>query len=157
MDIAEQISRHLLDVYAGENWTEVNLQSTIDDLTYQEASELTPASINTISGLLHHLHYWNEVMAQRIAGVRVKIEPSNGFNNEPLESEAQWINLKQACFKSAEQLATAIRGLSEAQLQAPILEDYPTAYKSLQGSVEHVHYHLGQIVILKNLIRALDV
>ncbi len=156
MNIAEQISRHFLDVYAGENWTEVNLQSTLEDLNYLEASTLTPASVNTISGLLHHLHYWNQVMAQRIDGIRVKIPLSNGFNNEPLETEDQWTNLKRQCFKSAEQLAAAIRGLSQDQLQQPILEDYPTAYKSLQGSVEHVHYHLGQMVMLKQLIRALD-
>ncbi len=102
MNIAEHIARHLRDVYAGQNWTEVNLQTTLEDVSYEEAPEVTPASVNTIAGLVHHLAFWNRVMAQRIAGMRVEIPESN-------------------------------------------------------GCVEHVHYHLGQIVILKQLLRALHV
>jgi len=71
MNIAEHIARHLRDVYAGQNWTEVNLQTTLEDVSYEEASEVTPASVNTIAGLVHHLTFWNRVMAQRIAGMKV--------------------------------------------------------------------------------------
>ena len=156
MNIAELIAGHLLDVYAGENWTEVNLKTTLKDVTYTEASQLTPASANTIAGLVHHLAFWNRVMAQRSQGAKVEISESNGFDNSALADEAQWRGLKQDCFQSAQLLAEAIRKLSDVQLQQPILPAYPTAYKSLQGAVEHVHYHLGQIVILKQLVRALN-
>jgi len=49
MNIAELIAEHLLDVYAGQNWTEVNLQFTLADISYEEASQLTPTSANTIA------------------------------------------------------------------------------------------------------------
>lgn len=157
MNIAELIAEHLLDVYAGQNWTEVNLQFTLADISYEEASQLTPASANTIAGLLHHLIFWNHVMADRVRGVQVAIPESNGFENAPLEDVDQWHSLQVACFKSGKALAEVISKLTAEELQQPILSGYPTAYKSLQGCVEHVHYHLGQIVILKQLIRALNV
>lgn len=157
MNIAELIAEHLLDVYAGQNWTEVNLQFTLGDISYEEASQLTPASANTIAGLLHHLNFWNQVMTDRIRGIRAAIPESNGFENTPLEDVEQWQSLQIACFKSGKALAEVIRKLTAEELQQPILPGYPTAYKSLQGCVEHVHYHVGQIVILKQLIRALNV
>lgn len=155
MNIAEHISRHLLDVYAGQNWTEVNLQSTLEDITYEEASEVTPASVNTIAGLVQHLAFWNRVMAQRSMGIRVEIPESNGYDNSALTGETQWEGLKKECFKSGKALAEVISKLSTDQLEQAILPGYPSAYKSLQGCVEHVHYHLGQIVILKQLVRTL--
>lgn len=153
MNIAALIAGHLLDVYAGQNWTEVNLKSTLEDLTFEEASQITPASSNTIAGLVNHLAFWNRVMAVRIRGEKVEIPESNGFDNSPLADEDEWQSLKKDCFKSGKVLAEAIRKLSNEQLQLEILPGYPSAYKSLQGAVEHVHYHLGQMVILKQLLR----
>ena len=155
MNIAELIAGHLLDVYAGQNWTEVNLKTTLEDISYDEASRLTPASGNTIAGLVHHLAFWNKVMMQRVQGIRVEIPVSNGFYNSPLEDEGQWRGLKSECFESGKALAEVISKLSNEQLQEPILPAYPSLYKNLQGTVEHVHYHLGQIVILKQLNKAL--
>lgn len=157
MNIAEHIARHLRDVYAGQNWTEVNLQTTLEDVSYEEASEVTPASVNTIAGLVHHLTFWNRVIAQRIAGMKVEMPESNGYDNAALNDPATWHNLKKECFQSGNALAAAIEQLTAEQLEQEILPGYPTAYKSLQGCVEHVHYHLGQIVILKQLLRALHV
>lgn len=156
MNIAELIAGHLLDVYAGQNWTEVNLESTLKDLNHQEASQVTPASTNTIAALVQHLAFWNRVMIQRTQGIMVVIPASNGFENAALANEEAWQSLKQDCFSSGRALAEAISALTAEQLQEPILAGYPTAYKSLQGCVEHVHYHLGQIVILKQLIRAIN-
>lgn len=156
MDIAALIAGHLLDVYAGQNWTEVNLKSTLDGVTFDEASQLTPASNNSIAGLVNHLAFWNHVMTLRIRGEKVEIPEANGFDNSALADEEEWQSLKKDCFKSGKVLAEAIGKLSNKQLQQEILPGYPSAYKSLQGAVEHVHYHLGQIVILKHLLRALN-
>jgi hypothetical protein len=78
----------------------------------------------------------------------------NGFNVPSLSTEKEWQRLKDDNFKSAIELANAIRNFDENLLQDPILPGYSSAYKNLQGSSEHIHYHLGQIVILKQLIRA---
>ncbi|KGO94691.1 DinB family protein [Flavobacterium subsaxonicum] len=154
MYIKELIAQHILDVHEGDNWTESNLKNALADITIDEAITVTAGSINTIASLLHHLTYWNRVMVQRINGIAVTIPESNGFEMNPLQNEEDWQNLKADNIRSAHELAEAVKGFDEALLHDPILPGYSSAYKNLQGSSEHIHYHLGQIVILKNLVRS---
>lgn len=154
MHIQNLIAEHVLAVHEGNNWTEVDLTNTLKDVTLAEATTQTKASPNTIAALLHHLSYWNRVMVQRINNMNVAVPDANGFDVQILQNEQDWYLLKKDNLKSAHELAEAIQNFDENQLPQPILKGYPSAYKSLHGSVEHIHYHLGQIVILKNLIRA---
>lgn len=154
MDILALIARHVLDVHEGGNWTDVNVKETIRDITLKEAVMHTQASPNTIAAVLHHLTYWNRVMVQRINGVRVAIPDSNGFETPPLNSEEDWQQLKEDNTASAHELSTAIKSFDEKRLEEPIIEGYSSGYKNMQGTVEHIHYHLGQLVILKHLVRA---
>jgi len=154
MYIKELIAQHILDVHEGDNWTESNIKNTLSDITVEEAMSVTAGSINTIASLLHHLTYWNRVIITRINGFEVTIPETNGFEMTALQTEDDWQNLKADNIRSAHELAEAILGFDEALLQDPILPGYSSAYKNLQGSSEHIHYHLGQIIILKNLVRS---
>jgi len=153
MYIKELIAQHILDVHEGNNWTESDIKKVLADVTVEEAITVTAGSINTIASLLHHLTYWNQVMITRINGIEVTIPETNGFEMTDLQTEEDWQNLKADNIRSAHELAEAILGFDEALLQDPILPGYSSAYKNLQGSSEHIHYHLGQIIILKNLVR----
>lgn len=153
MGITEAIAQHVLDVHQGNNWTEVDLAHTLHDVTLAEATTCTPASPNTIAALLHHLTFWNRVMARRAQGQSTEVGPANGFDAPVLRTEQDWADLRADNLRSAQELAAAIRAFDEANLEAAILPNYASAYKNLQGAVEHLHYHLGQLVILKNLVR----
>ncbi|SDG02496.1 DinB family protein [Chitinophaga filiformis] len=154
MNILTQIYTHLLDTLEGENWTDVNVMDSLKDITVQEATLKTKASPNTIASLVNHLIYWNRVMIQRINGIKVNIPDINGFDVPSLTSEVEWTNLKNELVTSTHDLANAIKKVDESRLEEPILPDHSSTYKSLHGMVEHLHYHLGQIVILKKLIKA---
>jgi hypothetical protein len=154
MLLAEAIAQHVLDVHEGNNWTEVDLAHTLHDVTLAEATTQTAASPNTIAALVQHLAFWNRVMARRAQGMGTEIGPANGFDVPPLRTHADWLALQAELWQSAHELAAAIRQVPEAKLAEPILLGYSTAYKNLQGAVEHLHYHLGQLVLLKNLVRS---
>jgi len=154
MKITELIAQHLLEVHEGNNWTEVDVTQTLGDVTMEEATYQTIASPNTLAALLHHLTFWNRVIVKRINGIRVEEVPDNGYSVPELLEEADWQQLKADNIQSAHELAAAIRQFNIDALEQPILPEHSTAYRNLQGSVEHVHYHLGQMVILKKLIRA---
>lgn len=154
MHLPDIIAQHVLDVHRGNNWTEVDLAHTLRDVTLAEATTLTPASPNTIAALVRHLVFWNQVMARRAHGEFTQVPAENGFVGPNLPTEADWQALQIALWQSAEELAAAIRRVPAEQLTEPILPGYSSAYKNLQGAVEHLHYHLGQLVILKNLVRS---
>lgn len=154
--ITELIARHILEVHEGGNWTESDLTTALSDVNVKEATMQTPASVNTIASLLHHLTFWNRHMVQRINGVDPPVPDDNGFSVPFLETEEAWQQLKKDNLDSAHELAAAIRSFDESRLNDPILPGHSFAYRHLQGSSEHIHYHLGQIVLLKQLTRAAD-
>jgi uncharacterized damage-inducible protein DinB len=155
MKITEQIAQHLTDVHNGDNWTEVNIQQTLADVSFEEAMVQTAASVNTIAMLLHHLSFWNRAVAERAAGKVPVIGEDNGFATDPLVSEDGWKALREDNIRSANELAAAIRFFDEEKLALPILPEHSSAYKNFQGQVEHVHYHLGQMVMIKKLIKGI--
>jgi len=154
MNIILLIAQHLLEVHEGGNWTEVNMMSVLADVTAEEATTLTDASPNTIEALVHHLSYWNRVMIQRIDGVAVEVPEDNGFNRSAELTDEAWQEVKRDNIASAYELSHAMMYITEPELPEPLIPGYSSAYKNLQGAVEHVHYHLGQIVVIKKLLRS---
>ena len=152
MNIKEHIARHLVDVHKGGNWTEVNIKDTLKDITWQQASAITPFSPNSIAMLLHHITFWNRAIAQRGRNMVPVIDASNGMNVPELHNEADWEELKQDNLNSAEELATIVEGYDMSSLFNPILTGHASAYKNFQGQVEHVHYHLGQMLMIKKYL-----
>ena len=153
MKITSLIAQHLLDVHEGNNWTEVSLAGVLKDITLQEATTLTSASPNTIASFLQHITYWNRVMVQRIAGNEVAVDEHNGFDLPHLQTEDNWLQLQVDNNLSSHELAVAIVHFDDAKLEEPLVNGGSSAYKNMQGAVEHVHYHLGQMMVLKKLVK----
>jgi len=155
MNITTLIAQHLIEVHEGGNWTEIDIASTLKDVLLQEAIMRTAATPNTIAALLHHITFWNREVMQRAKGITVEIDEANGFNHPTLNTEMDWQHLKEDNMLSAHELADAIKQFGEDKLFEPMQVHSSSAYKNFQGAVEHAHYHLGQIVILKKLLRNL--
>ncbi len=156
MNFTNLIAQHLLDVQNGDNWTEINIELALADVSFEEANQHADGSANTIAMLLHHISFWNRSVAQRAVGIVPHVGEDNGFDTPLLSSKEEWEELQKDNIRSAEQLATAIINFEESKLTLPILPDHATAYKNFQGSVEHAHYHLGQMVLLKKIIKATE-
>jgi len=155
MEITEAIAQHLLDVHYGENWTDVWIRSALEDVTLAEAAQITAASPNTIAALLHHITFYNNVILARLQGVDPYVGDPNGFDVPVLEGQASWEKQKSDNLLSAQRLADAIRKVPDEVLDRPILKEKASSsyYRQLHGVIEHAHYHLGQIVLLKKLLR----
>jgi uncharacterized damage-inducible protein DinB len=154
MNLTENIARHILEIHLGTTWTDVDLSSTLVGVTAQEAMVRTPASVNTIAALLHHITYWNRIILYRIQGIAVEVPDTNGFDVPQLHTEEDWEKLKTDNMQSAHELAAAVESFDEDRLFEPILPGNSSAFDNFEGTVAHIHYHLGQITLLKQLIKA---
>lgn len=157
MQLTHLLAQHLKDVYEGNNWTDVNIDTTLEDIDWKKAQQQTEASPNTIASLLHHLLYWNGIILKRKNGETPVIPEENGYDVPFLNNEEEWAALKEKTHQSFLELADAIKDFPEDKL----LENYAPAipstyYRNFQGIVEHAHYHLGQIIILKKLIQSVN-
>lgn len=153
MKITELIAQHITEVHEGDNWTEVNIKDTLADVGYEEATIITKASHNTMASLVHHLSFYNNVVMHRLSGITPVISESNGFDMIAIKNEDDWIKLKARNIQSALQLASAVREFPEEKVFDLAVTGHSTYYKMLHGLTEHAYYHLGQIVLLKKLIR----
>lgn len=153
MTINQLIATHLTEAFEGNNWSDVNVKDTLDDITFEEAITLTNASPNTIAALLYHMTFYNKAVCTRLRGEEPTINDANGFDLPPLKDENDWIRLKQDAFIAARELADRIKTFADDRLPEENPPGKGTFYKKLHGVIEHNYYHLGQIVILKNLIR----
>ena len=153
MKTTELIAQHITEVFEGGNWTDVNMRATLRNINYKEATAVTKASYNTIAALVYHISFYNEIVLKRLQGINPIIASSNGFDLPPLKNEEDWIKLKERCFQSAHSLAAAVIKFPEEKLRELTVTGHSTHYKTLHGIAEHAHYHLGQIVLLKKLVK----
>ena len=154
MTIPALIAKRLRDVHFGGNWTSVNLKSTLADVNWQQATTKIN-SLNTIATLVFHINYYIGAVSKVLQGEALSAKDQYSFEHPPIASEEDWQALLAQAWRDAEEFAALIEQLPEEQLQETFVDEkYGNYYRNLQGIVEHLHYHLGQIVLLKKLMAA---
>jgi len=149
--VTKQLAQHIREVYFGVNWTYSYLEEHLSDVTWEEATSKV-GSLNTIIGLTYHIHYY---VAPLISVVKDGIWNGNddvSFDHPSIKSKKDWDRFLLMFFQEAESLALLIEQMEEESLWKTE-EKFGNYYKNIQGFVEHCHYHLGQIVVVKKLLR----
>lgn len=64
-----------------------------------------------------------------------------------------WENMLQKIWTDAETLGQLVAQMPDEKLWTDFKDNkYGNYYRNLHGIIEHAHYHLGQIVLLKKLV-----
>jgi len=156
MNISGQIAKQFREVHFGGNWTAVNLKETLSDVTWQEAIQKVN-SFNTIAVLVYHINYYVSAVFKVLQGEPLNASDKYSFSLEPILSQEDWERLLLKTWREAEVFASLIEQLPDEKLSDDLYENkYGNYYRNLTGIIEHTHYHLGQIVLLKKMIRLAD-
>lgn len=154
METATLLSSHLKQYLNGGNLTGVYLKELLDDLSYKEATHQIE-DLNTIALLTFHINYYAEALIKVIQGGPLEAKDSLSFNMKSLQNEEEWLSLKQKLYKNIELFSNLVDKLTQEDLkQVFVKDDYGTYERNIQGLLEHSHYHLGQIAILKKLVNS---
>lgn len=103
------------------------------------------------------MDYYVVAVKDVLNGKPLTAKDKYSFDHPNFESQEAWDNFLVQVFVNAEETAVLIEKLPENKLMEDFSENkYGTIYRNLHGIIEHLHYHLGQIVILKKLIRSSD-
>jgi uncharacterized damage-inducible protein DinB len=153
MNTPKQLADHLRQVHTGGNWTWSNLQEVLADVTWQEAAQEIEG-FNSIGKLTFHIGYFITAVLNVMRGNPMEAHDKYSFDLPPIGSAEDWEALRAKSLREAEELATYIEKLPEAKLgETFVLEKYGTYHRNLLGLIEHTHYHLGQIAVMKKLVR----
>ena len=153
MSLTEQIARHFREVHFGGNWTVSNLRETLADVTWQQATTKVD-SFNTIATLLFHVSYFVSVALKVLQGGPLEGNDKFSFDHPPIDSREDWERMQQKAWSEAEMFADLVEQLPESRLWENFTDGkYGIYYRNLHGIIEHTHYHLGQIVLIKKLVQ----
>ncbi len=143
------IAEHIKQVYFGGNWTAVNLTDTLNGVSWEMATK-TVASFHTIAELVFHMNYFVTVMLRVLQGKPLKGNDAESFDCPAINSKEDWETLQKKVFVEVEEFASLVVALPTQQLWELVGDKkYGSYYRNLHGIVEHCHYHLGQIVLIK--------
>jgi len=153
MHTTTHIAKHLRDVHFGGNWTSVNLKNTLADITWQQATKQV-YGFNTIATLVFHINYYISAVTKVLQGGPLHAKDEYSFNHPPIHSQEDWENLLNKMWIDAQNFSSLIEQLPDSKLWEHFTDEkYGNYYRNLQGIIEHTHYHLGQIVLIKKIVQ----
>ena len=152
MSLSKQLAKHLRDVHFGGNWTVTDLKKTLSDVKWEDA--LTQVySLNSIAALTFHMAYYVDVLITVLEENKLTGKDELSWILPPIRSQEEWEQVLEQIWERAERAALLIEQLPDEQLTWDFIDPkYGTTYRNIAGIVEHMHYHLGQIVIIKKLL-----
>lgn len=156
MNLSEHVAAQFRGVYFGGNWTAVNLKESLTDVTWRQA--ITKVySFNTIAVLVFHTTYYVSAVLQVLQGESLQAKDAYSFNHPPILAQEDWESLLDKTWTDAELFAGLVERLPEAKLWEDFSDKkYGTYYQNIHGIIEHTHYHLGQITLIKKLLLLAD-
>ena len=154
MNTSAQLSKHFHDVHFGGNWTCSNLKDQLADVTWEQA--LTQVyDLNTIATLTFHMNYFVEVAMRVLEGGPLEGKDALSFAHPPIASQEDWEQLRTKALIDAERFTALIAAIPEEWLYADFTDQkYGSYFRNMLGIIEHTHYHLGQIAVVKKIVKA---
>lgn len=148
----KQLAKHIHQVYFGGNWTEVNIKDTVSNINWTTAVKEIEG-FNTILALTYHIHYFTKVQLGVLKEGILNGKDSESYNHPTISSQLEWETLHKTMWEDAERFTLLLSELPNKILdEAFTNEKYGTYASNILGLIEHSHYHLGQIVLIKKMI-----
>ncbi len=153
MNTTSLIANQLKELYIGRNWSWSCIKDQIEDITLDEAKQVL-YDLNSIQVLLFHLNYYVKGVHEYLDTGELKISDKYAFDPPVIDREQDWKGYKESVIADGLAFADRISKLNDSLLPAIMVDEkYGTYFRNLQGIIEHGHYHLGQIVIVKKILR----
>ena len=147
--LAEQL-RLALD---GAPWLGPSLMDLLGDVTAEEATARPVPAAHTIAELAGHLLTWAATARVRLSGVAAEPTPEEDWPPLHALDAAAWEALRERVHREHAQLAAEVEALSAEALDDVVPGRPYAAYFLVQGVVQHLTYHAGQVALLKRALR----
>jgi uncharacterized damage-inducible protein DinB len=152
MAITQQIAKHFREAYDGGNWTGSNLKDAVNGVSWEQAVQKADG-LNSIAALVFHINYYVDLIIKVLERKPLEGHDKYSFNLPPLQSSNDWEDLLNKAWANAEKFVKLVEQLPDEKLSDTFaVEKYGNYYRNLEGVIQHTHYHLGQIVVIKKLI-----
>lgn len=149
-----QLSKRFREVLLDGFWiANTNFKDQLSEVTWEQAVTKVDA-LNTIAMLTFHINYYIAGIINVFEGGALEIKDKFSFDLPPIESQQQWEDLLSKLWTDSEKFATLLEQMTDSQLDEVFVDEkYGTYRRNIDGMIEHSYYHLGQITLVKKLLK----
>ena len=154
MKIAITLADSLREVLLDGKWVAgTNIKDEIKDLDWEKAT-MKVNSLNSIADLTFHIDYYLAGVLNVFKGGELEIKDKYSFDYKQIESQKEWENLIDKFFNDSENFVNAVEKMTNEELEKYFVKkEYGNYIRNLTVMSEHCYYHLGQIMLIKKMIR----
>lgn len=153
MKLTTQIANQFEELHLNGNWVARNLKTQLSDVTWEEATTQV-GSLNTIAILAFHINYYVAGVSQVLEGGSLDIRDKYSFDMPAINSEHDWQQMLSKLWRDAQKFADLVANMPDDKLSDYFVDEkYGNYYRNLQVIIEHSYYHMGQIALIKKLVK----
>jgi len=151
---SKSLESRLKEVLTEGSWvTGTNVLKQINETTLKGATKEV-YGLNSIAQLTFHIHYYIAGVLQVLEGGDLTIKDQLSFDTTPISSDEDWQNLINQYTTDAEKFIALVANLSDEKLKENFVKaEYGDYERNINVLIEHTYYHLGQIALIKKLIK----
>lgn len=157
MESSIKIANRFREVILNGTWiANTNFKDQLSNLSF-ELANIKIGNLNTIGILTQHIHYYISGISNVFEGGTLDIRDKFSFDFPSLESQNDWEHILNKLWVDAEKFAVFIENLPVNKLNEDFVEEkYGTYQRNIDAMIEHSYYHLGQITLIKKMIKESD-
>ena len=154
MNKPQSLESRLKEVLTEGTWvTGTNFRKQITETTFKAATTEV-YGLNSIAKLTFHIHYYIAGVLQVLKGGPLTIKDQLSFDAPPITSDEDWQNLINQYNTDAEKFIDLVANLSDEKLKENFVKkEYGDYERNINVLIEHTYYHLGQVALIKKLIK----
>jgi hypothetical protein len=148
------LAARLREVLLNGTWiANTNYKDQLTQVSWREATQKV-GGLNTIAALTFHINYYLDGLLHAFRTGRLEISDKYSFDLPTLTSESDWDLLVTRLLENAGKFADTVEQMDDETFDRPFIDEkYGTCLRNIEGVIEHSYYHLGQISLIRKLIR----
>jgi len=143
------------EIYGGDPWLGESFMKKLEDVIEAEAFKQPVKDVHSIAELVAHIIYWRSPIIRKLKGEKDYVGKMDSPENWPTLDELKakgWKALLEEFEESQKQLIALLKGAKPHFF----MEEYKPGVswdQMIEGVVQHDIYHLGQLALIKKMIR----
>ena len=155
-DKVELLKQKIEKVYSGNPWYGSSIKSILKDIDSKTAFTKAAKNVHTIAELVAHIIAWREFVINNIKGdndFKITQKLSFDWGRINKDEKTAWRSLLKALEINQSKILSALKKLDDDFIKLPVGRRRYNFEFLIEGGIQHDVYHLGQIALLKKMIR----
>lgn len=154
MPTSSSLANRAKEVLTEGRWvTGSNFKAEIETVPFPDAIKKV-SNLHSIAELTFHITYYLKGVNDVFDGQPLSIKDKYSFDAPLLRKPVDWQHRINTFCQEAERFISGVENLDYNALEQSFANaNYGTNELNINALIEHTYYHLGQIVLIKKLIK----